>query len=382
MFGLTALEILVIAILFIISLNVIVSNLCSTSALNILRKKRSLVKAIGRLKIFDRYVLSKLLIISAFLFYWSSYNFVSSLTSSAYVVFFALLLSFALILVTSFLSRLSYCYVANILLDSKLDEKALFLDGLKKLLIIYFPFVVFSLFIPTFLNLDLTTSAKVASSSIFIFSFILIWILYLPNLLVLMSSAKLLDNPAFKDYFSGLFSLHGIKRYDFYVWDDYNSKDDASFVQGVKKYRIFLSEDLLHSSTIEEMKAVLLLEIGRIKNNNYLSIKISNALMIFFIGAIFLLSYFFDLNNVLYASLVVLLIIAFFVNLFYVTSVQRVFENEADVYARQYTDNDEAYISASAKMKKYRNEELERKAIEEIFNKYPSLVEKYKNSSL
>ena len=111
MFGMSPFETLIIAFLFITSFDCVLAYFCSTNALKILKEKKSISQAINKLRIYDQYILSKANIIVAIVYFIISYFFISSLTTSIYVVLFSISLAFIITLLTTFASRLCYCYV-------------------------------------------------------------------------------------------------------------------------------------------------------------------------------------------------------------------------------------------------------------------------------
>ena len=116
-------EILIIALFFITAINCALTYFCCTKSLKILEDDKSISKAVNKLRIMDQYVLSKVNILVALLYFGLSYMFIESkMTDMTYVFFLSCLLSFPLTLITTFASRVCYCYTCNVLLETKLNE--------------------------------------------------------------------------------------------------------------------------------------------------------------------------------------------------------------------------------------------------------------------
>ena len=116
-------ELLLISFLFLTSLNCLVTYICSSSCIKLASKKNDYLGAIKKLRKFDNYLLSTLLLVTAVIYVALMYfYFVSILEVSDYFIAFATIGGFIATLFTTFFSRLCYCYACNFILKTKLDE--------------------------------------------------------------------------------------------------------------------------------------------------------------------------------------------------------------------------------------------------------------------
>ena len=147
--GLSFGEILVIALFFITSFNCMLSYVCCSKALNVFEDGDSRKKALAKISKLDQNILSKVNLMIGLFYFGVGYLLINSLGINEYAFFLSCLLSFVLTLVTTFFSRLCYCYTCNLLLETKLNEFDCFILNVKRLVTIYLPFVIASLLVPT-----------------------------------------------------------------------------------------------------------------------------------------------------------------------------------------------------------------------------------------
>ena len=139
LFDLTVSEVLIISLFFVTSINCALTYFCCSKSLKIYEEDKLLNRAVNKLRTLDQYVLSKINVVVSLFYFVVSYLFVEEfVVSENYVFFLSCILSFALTLITTFVSRLCYCYTCNVLLDTKLNEKECFILNFKRLLSIYF----------------------------------------------------------------------------------------------------------------------------------------------------------------------------------------------------------------------------------------------------
>ena len=175
MFDLSISEVLIISLFFVTAINCALTYFCCTKSLKILEEDNSIGKAVNKLRIFDQYLLSKMNLIVALFYFGISYLCIDNvMESGGYIFFLACLLSFVLTLITTFVSRLCYCYTCNVLLETKLNEMECLVLNFKRLIAIYAPFLVISLVVPTIYLLDIPS---VSENVICIFSLIAILII-------------------------------------------------------------------------------------------------------------------------------------------------------------------------------------------------------------
>ena len=124
LFDLTVSELLIISLFFVTSINCALTYFCCSKSLKIYEEDRALNKAVNKLRSLDQHVLSKINVVVSLFYFVMSYLFVNQFADSGnYLFFLSCVLSFSLTVVTTFVSRLCYCYTCNVLLDTKLNEK-------------------------------------------------------------------------------------------------------------------------------------------------------------------------------------------------------------------------------------------------------------------
>ena len=124
MFNIGMGNLLIITFLFMTTLNCLVTYFCSSSSLNYLTKTQSYNKAITRIHMYDKYILTGLNLMTSILYVVVSYGyFYKLLEISDFFVALSVLVGFVLSIITTFFSRLCYCYVCNVLLKTTLNAK-------------------------------------------------------------------------------------------------------------------------------------------------------------------------------------------------------------------------------------------------------------------
>ena len=172
MLGFSHFEILIISFLFVTAINTFITYFCCKSSLNILKKRNSVVCAIKRIRVYDELILSKINIVISILYFAVSYFFISSVLNNGLTFFIALILSFLITLISVYFSRLSYSYAFNTLLDTKLNEWDCFKENFKNLFVTYIPFFIFTAYLPSLYQMQISQGAKILYSSIFLMFFI------------------------------------------------------------------------------------------------------------------------------------------------------------------------------------------------------------------
>ena len=154
--GMTSVELLIISFFVITMINCAITYVFCSKCLTIFEEEKALNKAVKKLRMYDQYILSKInLIIGVFYFVYVYFILMEMMDSNSYIFFFSCIFSFGLTLVTTFVSRLCYCYTGNVLLETKLNEFECFLVNLKSLILLYLPFVVISALVPSVYMLDI-----------------------------------------------------------------------------------------------------------------------------------------------------------------------------------------------------------------------------------
>ena len=144
-FNMTISEIIIISLFFVTTINCALTYFCCTKSLKVFEVDKSINKAINRLRLLDEYLLSKINLIVALFYFVLCYLFIDSKWPELdYLFFFSCVLSFPLTLVTTFASRVCYCYTCNVLMETKLNEFECLIVNFKRLIVAYLPFLISS----------------------------------------------------------------------------------------------------------------------------------------------------------------------------------------------------------------------------------------------
>ena len=236
-FNISIVELLIISLLFVTALNCTLTYFCCTKSLKVLEENNSIGKAVNKLRIFDQYILSKINILVALFYFIISYFFVNTYLNTYYVFFFACLLSFALTLITTFVSRLCYCYTCNVLLETKLNEFECLVINFKNLMSFYFPFLLISLLVPSIYLFEVPMLYRNIICIASLLVIVAIWIILAPDIIKLKYNAKRIPkNTMLEHRLMQLLDAHGIKRYKLYYWDTSRSKEANAMVSGIRKH--------------------------------------------------------------------------------------------------------------------------------------------------
>lgn len=357
-FNLSIGELLIISLFFVTSINCALTYFCCVKSLNILEENKSVSKAVNKLSLLDQYVLSKINFLVALLYFGLSYLFFDSLIEeTSYLFLFSCLLSFCLTLITTFLSRLCYCYTCNLLLETKLNEVECFILNFKRLVMIYMPFVVVSLIIPTIYLLSFDEFAKNIISIIVLILILILWVILTPRIMIFNYNAKRIENNSLLKYrLERLMDLHEIKKYKLYYWDTSRSKESNAMASGIRTFYLFVSSSLIDEVTLPELETVITHEIGHIKSKHIIKMMIGK---IFALSLIVFLAFGINFFNISAFSRILLYLLVFLLACLFVLigiGIERKYEIQADLYASMYNDSD-LFASALKKITKYEDEE-------------------------
>lgn len=382
-FDLKISELLIISLFFITAINCALTYFCCTKSLKVLDKDKSISKAVNKLRIFDQYVLSKINLLVAFVYFGMCYLFFDDVCNGdRYVFFFACLLSFVLTLVTTFVSRLCYCYTCNVLLDTKLNEFECLVLNFKRLIVVYIPFIIISLFVPSIYMSSFPLYLKNIICIIGLVFILVVWVCLTPMIMIFTYNAKKIeDNTLLKYRLQQLMNAHKIEKYKLYYWDTSRSKESNAMVSGVRTCYIFVSSSLLDEITLPELETVITHEIGHIKNKHMLKLMIGKLFVLASVVLTVLVPFIFNINIVSIILFYVLDIFLVILSVAVSVGIERKYELEADLYAANYNDP-ELFSSALRKILKY--EDVDNKNyIDELFQSHPdveSRIEKIKKS--
>jgi len=374
-FNLSISELLIISLFFITAINCALTYFCCVKSLKIFEEDKSISKAVKKLRIFDQYILSKVNMLVALFYFCLSYLFVDGIIfNSNYIFFWSCLLSFLLTLITTFISRLCYCYTCNLLLDTKLNEIECLILNFKRLIMIYAPFIIISLVVPT---IYLLPFSRVITNIICVISLVfilVIWVVLTPKIMILNYNAKKIEGNSMLGYrLKQLMEAHGVKRYKLYYWDTNRSKESNAMVSGIRTYHLFISSSLIEEVTLPELETVITHEIGHIKSKHLLKMMIGKIFVLASIILLVAVPYIFKFsgfNKGLIYGLVILLV---FVSILISVGIERKYEIEADAYAASYNDS-ALFASALRKISKYEDEESD--GVDELFQSHPDIEER------
>ena len=239
-FNLSIGQLLIISFLFLTTFNCLVTYFCSSNSLKELEETKSFPVAINKIRLYDKYLLTTLtLITSAFYVVISYFYFVDLLEVSDYFIALSTCMGFILSLFTTFFSRLCYCYACNILLKTKLNEYECFMENFFYLLRIFFPIFILSFVIPTIAVFPIENSYREMLSIGFIVTYLIIWVFSSPKKTILTLNAKKIKNERLLHLLNTLFKDNGIKKYALYFWDSSKSNEANAFISGFSKRYLF-----------------------------------------------------------------------------------------------------------------------------------------------
>jgi len=366
-FNLTTFQILLVAFLFLTTFNCLITYFCSSSSLKIYEKTKSFAKGIERIRIFDKYLLTLLTLVTSIIYIVLSYFFfVELLIVSDYFITLSILLGFILSLFTTFFSRLCYCYACNILLKTKLNEYECFIENLLYLVKVFFPLFLISFIIPTIYLIPIVDVVRRFIIGVFIFIYLIIWITTTPGRVKLIYKARKIKGIELKETLTQLFKDNKIKHFELYYWDSSKTNEANAFISGFTKRYLFISSTLIELITKEELKAVVLHEIGHLKRHHFSKLLISKLLIFSIVSAV--LYYIFILKNIniwLVFGLIFVCILTMSINL----KDSRKFEDEADFFVNEKGYGKEL-VSA---LKKISYGDLESNKFDQWFSDHPDI---------
>ena len=370
MFGLSIGHLIIISFLFLTSINCFVTYLCSTSALKVLEKTQSYNKAINKIRIWDKYLLSVMTIITSALYVVLSYfYFLDWMVVSDFFIPLSIVSGFVLSLITTFFSRLCYCYACNVLLKTKFNEYECFKENFIYLVSIFFPLFLISFLISTIYIIPANDLTRRGLTAGVILLYLLVWFFTYPYKTILTINAKKIRGKELKGRLDELFIRNDISRYKLYYWDSSKSNEANAMVSGVITYHLFISSTLIDSLNNRELEAVILHEIGHIKKHHFIKSLIYK--LVFFIIMFVLLYYSIIYKN---TNLVILFVLAFAAILAMGAIAQgsKKHEEEADLYVlNKGYGND--LISA---LKKVGSDDDLVNKVDKFFSNHPSVSER------
>lgn len=365
-------ELVIVSLFFITGINCALTYFCCSKSINILEDNKSISKAVSKLRKYDDYILSKVNLLIALIYFILSYTFISDLgLKSDYIFFLSCLMSFGLSLVTTFVSRLCYCYTCNLLLETKLSEIECLVLNFKRLLMVYLPFIVISVIIPTIYLINMPILHSNILCGFCLFFVLIVWILLTPKITIFnYRASKLDDKSALKYRLDRIMTMHDIKKYKIYMWDTSRSKEDNAMVAGVFTYYLFISSSLVENVTLPELETVITHEIGHIKNNHLIKKMIGKFFIIMPLGLIVIMPNILDFNGWNKVLVYLLVVLLSGLGILLSIGVEKKYEIEADLYVARYNDPD-LFESALKKISRYEEEDMSK--VDEMFQIHPSI---------
>lgn len=375
-FDISIVELLIISLLFVTAINCTLTYLCCTKSLKVLENDNSIGKAINKLRVFDQYILSKINIVIALFYFIISYFFVNTYIDTYYLFFLACLLSFILTLITTFVSRLCYCYTCNVLLETKLNELECLVINFKNLMSFYFPFFIISVIVPSIYLFEIDIIYKHVICIVSLLAIIILWILLAPSILKLQYNAKRIEkNTMLEHRLSQLLEAHGIKKYKLYYWDTSRSKEANAMVSGLFKHYLFISSYLIESVTLPELETIVTHEIGHIKNKHVIKLMFGKIFLAMSVLTSIMLPLILNFNAsykiLFYFSSIIVITLEMIIGF----ALERKYEKEADYYTSCYNDPS-LFTNALKKVAPYDEEENE---FDELFQSHPSIKDRIEN---
>lgn len=366
-FSLNIGQILIIAFLFLTSINCLVTYLCSSSSLKELEETASFPKAINKIRVYDKYLLTILTLITSTIYVILSYlYFVDLLVVSDYFITLSVSMGFVLSLFTTFFSRLCYCYACNVLLKTKLSEYECFMENFFYLLRIFFPIFLISFVIPTIYVLPIKEQYRNLSVVLFIAIYLLIWVFSSPFKTILTLNARKMKNEELVALFDGLFKENEVKRYKLYYWDSSKSNEANALVSGFYTYYLFISSTLIESINKRELQAVVLHEIGHIKNHHFTKILVSKLVLL---SVISIILYYTITSNKTNIWVLFGLVFAFILIMGMNLKGSKKYEDEADFYV-----NSKGFgLDLISALKKISFEDNSINKLDEFFSSHPNV---------
>ncbi len=366
------LNILIIAFLFLATINCLVTYVCSTSALKTFQRTKSHSKAVNKIKMYDTFILTTLILITSTIYVVLSYfYFVELLKISDYFLTLSISLGFVLSLITTFFSRLCYCYACNVLLKTKYREHDCFIENLFYLIRIFFPIFLISFVITTINIIPISLLYRQLLGIIFIVLYLIIWLFSSPLKTIFLLNARKIKNKKLINDIAYLFSKYNIKRYKLYYWDSGKSNEDNALVLGLFTHYFFISTSLIEKLETKELSAVVLHEIGHIKNNHVFKILFSKVIFILLMSVVFYYTLVVEKLNIWLLFIVVFaFILAMGANL----KGSKKFEDEADLFVNQ-EGYGEYLISA---LKKTGIQDSVPNQLDEFFSSHPNVNSRIK----
>lgn len=372
MLGLNYLQILIISFLFLTAINCLITYLCSTSSLKVFQKTKSYTKGINKIKIYDTFILTTLTLVTSGIYVVLSYfYFVSIFEISDYFLTLSICLGFVLSLITTFFSRLCYCYACNVLLKTKYKEYECFIENFFYLLRIFFPIFLISFVITTINILPISIFYRQISGTIFICLYLLIWLFSTPFKTIFSLNARKIKDKKLINDLSYLFSKHEIKRYKLYYWDSSISNDANAMAIGFFKHYLFISTSLIEMLDEEELKAVVLHEIGHIKHHHFIKILISKIALLIFMSAVV---YFTLITKMIDIWLLFVGIFIFVISMGVNLKGSKGYEDDADLFVNK-EGYGEQLISA---LKKISYQDSVTNQLDEFFSSHPNVNSRIK----
>ena len=372
MLNLTPGQLLVIAFLFLTTLNCLITYFCSSVSLKVLEDTGSYPKAIAKIRMYDKYILTILNLLTSVGYVILAYfYFLDILEVSDYFLTLSILLGFVFSLLTTFFSRLCYCYACNVLLKTKLNEYECFIENFFYLTKIFLPLFIISFVIPTIYLLPIMDLYRRLLVVAFIVVYLSAWVLLTPYKNIFSLNARKIKGEELRKRLSKLFIDNDIKKYELYYWDSSRSNESNAMISGFFKRYLFVSSTIIDTLNERELEAIVLHELGHVKCKHLRKILVSRLFILCVVATtIFYTSILTGLNIWIIFALIALLMLIMGINLI----EGKKYEEEADLFANSKGYGQEL-ISA---LKKIGNDESAN-VIDDFLSSHPNTNERIDN---
>lgn len=374
--GMTVIEVLIISFFLVTSLSCVVSCVGCIKVLSYYENTKKISKSISKLRRLDQYVLSKITLAIALFYFVIWYLYFNNQNINDFSFLFACIVSFIFNIITTFFSRISYCYVCNVILETKINEVECFLINFKNLFFIYLPFMAGGAVVPCIYLLNVSQMWHYILCVCAFILIVCVWQAFTPKIIAFSNRArKMKKNHMLRYRMEQLMKAHDIKKYELYYWDTSRSKEANAMVSGFWKCHLFISSYLIETVTLPELESIITHEIGHIKNNHLRKMIIGKFFMLLSIMFMIMVPYLLDFNEFYKVLFYVLTVFVGVAELIASIGIEKRYELEADSYANSYSDPN-LFSSALKKVIKYDDEV---NGVDSLFQTHPGVEERIKN---
>jgi STE24 endopeptidase len=363
-------------ILFVLLVNIIFPVIVRRNIISKFRKTHLVEDSLYKLKIFQQYIQTLIIVVSVFVFSFSLSDILDKTEFNRIVL---LLSPFIFILVLLILNQIIYHKVYTIIRGIETTLKEETANILKSGLALLMPSLIIVFTKMQILNrIDIN---QYISIFIIIALIIIINMLY-PYVIKFTINAVPMKSIELRDSLLFLLEKHRFKRVKIYEWSSTKNKVANALVGGLFEKKIFISDYLIKNLEIKEIEAILAHEIGHLKKFH---IWIRVALIILAYPLFTMLGYFMDEFEPLFhikIPIVVGIIFVIGMTILYFSLVFMLFtrmqERQADEYAIGLGIDINVFSSALMKLAKLNDSVEKLNRVDEKFQTHPSFENRIK----